>query len=1275
MSTRLTSTIGFAGAALMGLTGSNLPAADPNKPAHFEITNIQEQPDPGPFTATIGSIPGAMHRIWKNGSFEPFTYRTKRKQEGDAANEVILSPNDGHTFGTFQTGFWDGARVRAYRIVNGEFTKVRDSQVPEGGYIAEGAHPLWETRGDDVLPPGTRQVTLKVHSRRYVPGTYWFGVRTVVGDGAMSQPAWTKVDLSGVPEDRGRSRVKTIDVEGPREEQVDTSLPSPSRVSAQLNASELTLTWTAPDGVEVAGWDLAVTAVDPATHRGFVMKLEPAKEGDQALEKGDLLFITHEHMTLLPKSFYHGWRQPRLRWAYGVSPDERDDMQWRHVAHTEASRNAVEEPGRSYLEVDLQADDPFTFGTYSHGPEDGDWYEVLDPESTYRAESWVKFDGEGSGTVSFNDTYFEDETRTLEQQIQPGEWTKVVFDWSPSKVYQGGGTAFSKFVFEGRGKWSIDNARFYDKGIGYLQPSDLTVQRLQEFGLSHLRYHNHIKTDWSHSMKDLLNPPGVISFRGERSNNLFTLPRLLEFTRDGGTDPWLQVEMHMTENEWLGLVEYLCAPFDPAKDSQQTKPWAAMRHAQGQTEPWIDVFDSIYFEISNETWNGLFHPWTFNAFGTDMHDAATGTAYSGGAVYGMWQEYVINLLRTSPYWSDEVEDKFTYILGGWANQSGPGGYGAQAIVHSPSSDYVTIAGYNGGWDEGEGPAKTDPKSLLKAITFWPRREQDGRTRTHINTMETLISRGLTDEYGFGTYEAGPGYALSGLNGQEDMTAEEMRAQDENGKSLASGVSTLDAFLGRAVSGFGVQNFFTFQFHPRTWTSHSFAHFGAISYPTTQALSLYNHVGTGDFLNIVTHRVPTADISVTERRRDEPTVYKDLPMTAAYATRKDDRVTVFVLSRKIPGVIEGDNPDGYTSVGLELPFESAERVLMYKMTGKARDHNLESEEVTIEGPFDVPFAQRFVLTPETTGMETYGMPPNSVFCYVFEGVDLPPVNRRPRPSFEVPEVVALGKPVSFRNTSTDPDGQQMRYAWDFAGFGTSNETNPTFTFDQPGVHRVVLKAQDTDQAVGDGFGFVKVVPDLPGDWDFSNEHFEEQFVDIPATLKTEGDAITITQANGKGWGNCAWMYLQDPRFSRGKTITVKLESLDSDAMAGIFAANDPVAKTDRSSNPHRFVAWAKERSNLESRVGWYRWGRLSESDKKVDAPGAQWLRLTWQSDDNLSFEYSVNGQDWEEHGNWPIHDDVDELYPGIFVSGGTEGSPVTATFSDFQMRDSTRQAAR
>ena len=131
----------------------------------------------------------------------------------------------------------------------------------------------------------------------------------------------------------------------------------------------------------------------------------------------------------------------------------------------------------------------------------------------------------------------------------------------------------------------------------------------------------------------------------------------------------------------------------------------------------------------------------------------------------------------------------------------------------------------------------------------------------------------------GTYEAGPGYALNGLN-NEKVTDQQARDQEAVMKSLAAGTATLDGFLARAYQGFTIQNFFTFD-AGNYWRSHAKWYLGGQPYPSWKTLSLFNQYATGDMLATQTLNVPGIDLKAIDRR----VAVKNAPQVAVYATRK------------------------------------------------------------------------------------------------------------------------------------------------------------------------------------------------------------------------------------------------------------------------------------------------------------------------------------------------------------------------------------------------------
>jgi photosystem II stability/assembly factor-like uncharacterized protein len=94
---------------------------------------------------------------------------------------------------------------------------------------------------------------------------------------------------------------------------------------------------------------------------------------------------------------------------------------------------------------------------------------------------------------------------------------------------------------------------------------------------------------------------------------------------------------------------------------------------------------------------------------------------------------------------------------------------------------------------------------------------------------------------------------------------------------------------------------------------------------------------------------------------------------------------------------------------------------------------------------------------------------------FAGPPPPPQNRPPEASFTIlPNRLA----VSFTDTSTDPDGSVVGWAWDFGDGATSTERHPNHTYAAANTYIVSLTVTDDDGATGTG-GRIIVVQAGPG----------------------------------------------------------------------------------------------------------------------------------------------------------------------------------------------------
>jgi hypothetical protein len=962
--------------AVCALAAASSDAGDPRAPARFRVTTDVVNAGLGPFNATVG---GMGNSLW-NCSFEPAEFRTRFFAEGDAPDRVPVSAKALGHYNSLREGFYDGATVRVYRPVNGRIELVRRDTVPAGGSHLSGWVPVTEEGALIVPGSGRGAYRFDDWNRPGVP--YYFTLRAVNREGRESEAAPAAAIVKSAEKSDGVSDFVTAPFQAPaRAAAAEGKAPAaPRGFKGRLDPDTnlAVFEWVPLESEDLAGYRLYVSDYAPDAQRGHELRLagRPA-DSNQWVRKGDWVvaaktFDTFSRNTMLANRVWGANQNNRLAMPQGVPfyPDEDPSLAWTLERYPKTC--PVTNGGLAALKLTLRDNKPVRFTQYNHAGTNQTWYPVLEPGKPYAVEVWLKQEGMADPTFTFSLTgFYGDRVKPIDFTAG-GQWQLHRATFAvPALWDRASGVGQMVLAFRGPGTVWMDNLRVYQADVPFLDLLPYEYASLAASGMSALRTHGFIKTGMGTYGLDLLTNPGGAASGTVKEN---TLPQVLAIMRQAKVTPWLQIEMHFSPEEWLGLVEYLAAPYDPATDTPDRKPWAHKRFAQGQARPWTDEFDTILFEISNETWNWLFNPWVFEG----MADAATGVPYDRGEVYGLYQEHVRDAMAQSPYWQPAgLDRKLRFAIGGWAINN----YGTQAASRSPHSRYLTIAAYNGGWDEGEGPSAGDDASLWRVLLNPPQSAAPRAAQLRAD-RDRLRAAGHPD-LDLGTYEAGPGYALSGLNKQPRMSPAEVLSQERTMKSLAGGTATLDTFLTYARQGFVAQNFFTFH-HGRThWVSHTAWHNGSRAHPCWMSLALFNREGTGDLLDVQTLGAPATDVPAYKRRK----AARDVPLVAAYATRRGDRVNLFLLSRRLDRFPD-EADDGFTPVTVDLPFAKAARVTCHRIAGDPRLTNLDAERVRIETvavPAELA-SGTFTLSARTAA-DDRGLPPGSTYLYVFEGVTM------------------------------------------------------------------------------------------------------------------------------------------------------------------------------------------------------------------------------------------------------------------------------------------------
>ncbi|OCX66410.1 hypothetical protein BFP70_05145 [Thioclava sp. SK-1] len=951
--------------AAMIVTGLPAVAQEPGSRGHFSVRSQVIAPDLPGLTATIPGI-GNGSRLSGAKGFEPVIYRTMLRTTQGSDTQIIADPSMLSDGFMLRDGALDGAEVEVLRIENGSFVSVRRSKIAIGGFHASGWRNL--APGRMLTPDQTSlQLAFSPNARSKVP--YYYTVRAVDDQGRLSPPA--KAVALNAPTDPGKGTVQPQYTKVKVDAGAQASLGAPQGLTGRLRLDKtVQLSWQPVAGA--AGYMVFRSDYAPEDQSGFSWELEGA---GPAIHAGDLVMLRARLMDGTRERMISNWEWNNWQMRSKFAPRGISEQQWNGASTSQTpaweirphtADSPVTDGGDTYVHARVAQGQSFVAGDYNHSGVGQSWYQVLDPDHSYRAEIWLR--GTPGMTVQFRvHGPMDGKLKGLPATFDLTEdWHKYSVDFQPTTLLQGDAPGFMGVVVSGNGTVDADNLRIFRADAGFLQLLPERRAALEASGMSDLRTHAFIKTGRrSYDLAQLTNPAGNISLW-----NGNTLPQTLQVIDQVKMNPWLQVEPHFSREEWLGLAEYLAAPASAATDGHGGK-WVQKRLQQGRSAPWIDAFDHMRFEVGNETWNTLFRPWVFPR----MTDSATGARYEPGAVYGMYQEYVLSILRDSPFWP-ALEPKLIPVLGGFNGFD----YGLKAAEHSPHSAELTHAEYIGGWDQGEGPVSPSIPGLSSVLTFGV--QMGGPNAKKYSDFAQDLSRKRDRPLSVGTYEAGPGYAMNGLNGGQ-VSDEQNRLQEIAMKSVAAGTATLDSFLLQAQQGYRVQNYFTFANGAR-WSSHAKWYHGGQAYPSWAWLALIGHDmlagGDAQMLQVDTRDVPRMSLDKMVNRPAQ----RRAPMLASYAFSKGDKMMVVVLSRLLPDLPKGQN--GHATVQVDLPFASAAQVTRYQMTGGYGASNAFADETQLVSQ---PLAQTDWQAPGSHDgqavLNIQDLPPGEAFVYVFDGV--------------------------------------------------------------------------------------------------------------------------------------------------------------------------------------------------------------------------------------------------------------------------------------------------
>jgi hypothetical protein len=294
------------------------------------------------------------------------------------------------------------------------------------------------------------------------------------------------------------------------------------------------------------------------------------------------------------------------------------------------------------------------------------------------------------------------------------------------------------------------------------------------------------------------NTPGI--------GNQYEIPAQLEHLPDAlanakavGANPWLIVNMALSEQEWGELIDYLSAPAGVG--------YAAKRPA-GHPGPYTDDFNTIYLEVGNEEWGTQRVPADF--------------------AYGQWVHFVTAHAIANKSYFDKKKIQFV-ANGFYLNPT----FGSTAIAAAPEASMIDYALYSSGSTALSGDAYY--QSDLVQLPATNKALIDGIV------AQQQLDAASGRVYGVAAYEEGPGADTGAHSGDT---------------SLAAAVGALDVALYASLNGFGPQNLFMYQTGSGPFTSHSNFANGFRPHPVWQALQMRNSYCAGPMVWVNANSTPT-----------------------------------------------------------------------------------------------------------------------------------------------------------------------------------------------------------------------------------------------------------------------------------------------------------------------------------------------------------------------------------------------------------------------------------
>jgi fibronectin type 3 domain-containing protein len=530
-----------------------------------------------------------------------------------------------------------------------------------------------------------------------------------------------------------------------------------------------------------------------------------AESGPQTLA-GDIIWLDLDNQPAVPglsllasrfTSYYPNWRAETLS----------DDTRTATVPYSLSTDVPSSDPGGLSLELTDTNTEKQGIWQFFQGAFVGPTFEQFQPGHTYEVSVWLKQSGISNGSVTFSlqqlgvSHMFTGVTDTWQQFT----WTFPAVPGVPANS-----TYPSVHLdYSAPGSLWVDNFQLYDAAWApdTVNPQVMTawqnyqpgtIRIWSNFGNGAGAYSFWSLDSWVTPEIKTRNSPGIGN-EDEIPGELEHLPDALANVKTVGANPWLIVNMALSETEWGELIDYLAAPAGVG--------YAAKRPAN-HPGPYTDDFSTIYLEVGNEEW------------GTQRVPA--------GVEYGQWAHFVFsNAIAGKSYFNPA---QIQLVVNGWSIQPS---FGSSAAAAAPEATVVDAALYSSGSTSLSGDSFYQSDLVQVPLTNGPQ-------------IDALYAQQQQDaangrNYTLAVYEEGPGADVTAYAGDP---------------SLAGAIGAIDVNLYATMRGFGPQNFFGYMLGTGAYTSHSNFANGFRPHPVWEAIQMRNNYTSGPMVLTNTNSVPT-----------------------------------------------------------------------------------------------------------------------------------------------------------------------------------------------------------------------------------------------------------------------------------------------------------------------------------------------------------------------------------------------------------------------------------